>query len=353
MSKIEEAIKYVVDRTIITALKESRLNKKTINVVKDTEKWLNRFKRVGDLSIYLNKFSEIPSNNPVYDDLVANGVDTFEDILEDFNKRFGRWENDFTTYSDFIVGKEYSSHDILIFVRHYNTQAGGMFVISNGAEHESVVIKATINGPHYPNMWIVDQQVLKYYLKAIKGNFGEHYAPNKAILDNQDKPIYVFMRYLNNGPFIFEGVFLYGSIHRETDGSKWFELNKSDMESEPIIELASHLQERTDKKITKSREDTHEQRAARLANAEKKPKQVVTHTISYVRNPDVIVEVLNRAAGYCEACNEAAPFISASTGNPYLEVHHVIKLSDEGEDTVANAQALCPNCHRKAHYGET
>lgn len=353
MTKIEEAIKYVVDRTIITALEESKLNIKTINVVKDTKKWLNCFKRVGDLLIYLNKFNETPGNSPVYDDLVANGVDTFEDILEDFNKRFGRWKHDFTTYSDFIVGKEYSSHDILIFVRHYNTQAGGMFVMSNGDEHESVVIKATINGLRYPNKWIVDQQVLKYYLKARKGDFGEHYAPNEAILHNPDKPIYVFMRHLDKGPFIFEGIFLYGSIHRETDGSKWFELNKSEMESEPIIELASHLQERTDKKIAKSRKDTPEQRADRLENAEKKPKQVVTHSISYVRNTDVIVEVLNRAAGYCEACKEAAPFISASTGCPYLEVHHVIRLADEGEDTIDNALALCPNCHRKAHYGKT
>ena len=36
---------------------------------------------------------------------------------------------------------------------------------------------------------------------------------------------------------------------------------------------------------------------------------------------------------------------------PYLEVHHKIRLSDGGEDTIDNVVALCPNCHRKAHYG--
>lgn len=68
------------------------------------------------------------------------------------------------------------------------------------------------------------------------------------------------------------------------------------------------------------------------------------------RNPDVVAEVLTRAAGICEACNDPAPFIRRSNGTPYLEVHHKQWLSDEGEDTVGNAIALCPNCHRKAHY---
>ncbi|WP_256325004.1 HNH endonuclease signature motif containing protein [Nitrosomonas sp. Nm132] len=38
-------------------------------------------------------------------------------------------------------------------------------------------------------------------------------------------------------------------------------------------------------------------------------------------------------------------------GSPYLEVHHKIPLAFGGEDTVVNAIALCPNCHREAHYG--
>jgi 5-methylcytosine-specific restriction protein A len=41
----------------------------------------------------------------------------------------------------------------------------------------------------------------------------------------------------------------------------------------------------------------------------------------------------------------------ASDGNPYLEVHHWIRLADGGEDTVNNAIAACPNCHRQQHFG--
>lgn len=37
--------------------------------------------------------------------------------------------------------------------------------------------------------------------------------------------------------------------------------------------------------------------------------------------------------------------------SPYLEVHHIIFLAQGGDDTVDNAEALCPNCHRRKHYG--
>jgi 5-methylcytosine-specific restriction protein A len=57
---------------------------------------------------------------------------------------------------------------------------------------------------------------------------------------------------------------------------------------------------------------------------------------------------LLRAGGECEACNQAAPFKAKS--GPFLEVHHVFRLADGGPDHPANVVALCPNCHRRAHY---
>ena len=59
---------------------------------------------------------------------------------------------------------------------------------------------------------------------------------------------------------------------------------------------------------------------------------------------------LSRAGGKCEACREAAPFYSKK--GPFLEVHHVNELSDNGPDTPENVIALCPNCHRRAHYSK-
>jgi len=92
-------------------------------------------------------------------------------------------------------------------------------------------------------------------------------------------------------------------------------------------------------------------RAKRLAAAPKRPTTRVKAVLDFDRNPDVVAEVLAQAAGKCQRCGSPAPFIRRSDGSPYLEVHHKIPLAFGGEDTVANAIALCPNCHREAHYG--
>ena len=93
------------------------------------------------------------------------------------------------------------------------------------------------------------------------------------------------------------------------------------------------------------------ERRRRLQSAPRKPVRTVQIVIGYARNADVVAEVLSRAAGKCNGCSRPAPFNRRSDGSPYLEVHHVRQLSEEGEDTVENAVALCPNCHRNRHYG--
>lgn len=59
---------------------------------------------------------------------------------------------------------------------------------------------------------------------------------------------------------------------------------------------------------------------------------------------------LARADGKCELCRAPAPF-NLPNGTPFLEVHHVKQLANGGRDTISNAAALCPNCHRNAHFG--
>ncbi len=92
-------------------------------------------------------------------------------------------------------------------------------------------------------------------------------------------------------------------------------------------------------------------RAARLAKADKKPKHIAVKTWQFVRNPDVVAEVLERAQGVCERCGQPAPFSRQRDNSPYLEVHHKTPLAKGGDDTVDNAIALCPNCHRYYHHG--
>ena len=103
--------------------------------------------------------------------------------------------------------------------------------------------------------------------------------------------------------------------------------------------------------VAESRKLSDDSRRQRLASASAKPALTQVTRVEFRRNPDVVAEVLARANGVCEGCGERAPFIRASDGTPYLEVHHVVMLADGGDDTVDNALGLCPNCHRKRHFG--
>lgn len=82
----------------------------------------------------------------------------------------------------------------------------------------------------------------------------------------------------------------------------------------------------------------------------KKPIKTAAEVTQFVRDPKVKAWVLRAAGGACECCRKPAPF-TKSDGTPFLEVHHIRSLTDGGSDTVSNAIAICPNCHRELHFG--
>jgi hypothetical protein len=69
---------------------------------------------------------------------------------------------------------------------------------------------------------------------------------------------------------------------------------------------------------------------------------------AYRRDPKVRAEVLKIAGGRCECCGELGFLTEA--GERYLETHHVVGVSERGPDSSGNVVAVCPLCHRKAHY---
>ena len=81
------------------------------------------------------------------------------------------------------------------------------------------------------------------------------------------------------------------------------------------------------------------------------PEQETVQIIRYKRDPAVVVAARWRANGYCEECKKPAPFNRQTDGAPFLEVHHIHPLSQGGVDKIYNVKAICPNCHRKLHYG--
>ena len=89
-------------------------------------------------------------------------------------------------------------------------------------------------------------------------------------------------------------------------------------------------------------------RDAAVLRGKKKPEERTVTTTQRDRDPYVAEYVKRRAQGICDLCSEPAPF-KDKNGRPYLESHHVDWLANGGEDTIYNAVALCPNCHRKIH----
>lgn len=125
--------------------------------------------------------------------------------------------------------------------------------------------------------------------------------------------------------------------------------DESDVDAD-LVDLAE-VEDQLREELVESWALSGSERALRLAEASPFPQRVEVYTTAYLRNADVIVTVLRRANGSCERCKQKAPFLRRSDGNPYLEVHHLKPLSEGGEDTVENAAAICPNCHREAHHG--
>lgn len=71
---------------------------------------------------------------------------------------------------------------------------------------------------------------------------------------------------------------------------------------------------------------------------------------TYSRSEVTKLFALRSADGVCQGCEEEAPFIGKNR-EPFLEVHHLHRLSDGGPDKPDNVIAICPNCHRRRHRG--
>lgn len=301
--------------------------------------------------IYLQRFNGTVSAD-THAALKAVGLTTFEDLIAPFEERFGVWAHDRTIPDSFVVGHQYDSFDVLIFVGNYDTRAGGMFVLGSTEAPSAVVIKATLSGGKYKNQWLEPGRSLKYYLKSRRGVFGEHFRENATILTKPNVPILAFVRATDAESFTFEGTFKYADMKSDEDGAKWFQLVRElDSPSTATVVDQNFESKRLSDQVDAAIALPPDELQRRLEGAPKVPQRFVTTSIGFDRSPLVIAAVLLRANGVCEGCGSPAPFRRLSDGSPYLEVHHVVRLADGGEDTIANAKGLCPNCHRRAHYG--
>lgn len=82
-----------------------------------------------------------------------------------------------------------------------------------------------------------------------------------------------------------------------------------------------------------------------------KPAKKNREVTEFLRSPYVVAVALIRAKDACEmpACTRG--LFKRDDGRNFLEVHHILPLSEGGDDTLANVAALCPTCHREMHHG--
>ena len=80
------------------------------------------------------------------------------------------------------------------------------------------------------------------------------------------------------------------------------------------------------------------------------PESIVSSSSSQKRSDIIKTYALSRANGKCESCYNDAPFLKRN-GQPYLEVHHIVELSNGGSDSPENVAAICPNCHARVTHG--
>ena len=78
---------------------------------------------------------------------------------------------------------------------------------------------------------------------------------------------------------------------------------------------------------------------------------------AYSRNPQVVFNALHNAECKCELDCNTELFLRKNSQLNYTEGHHLIPLCYQNDfeyslDVEANVVSLCPNCHRRLHYGD-
>ncbi len=207
----------------------------------------------------------------------------------------------------------------------------------------------------YHDRW--EAQTLHYTGMGQDGDQELGFLQNKTLAESNSNgvEVYFFEVFRRNEYTLVGQVQLVGDPYQEPqlDKSKnerlvWvFPLNLVSGQMPPAISEDVHdaIEQERLRKIRRMTDNELLQRAKRS-----RPRAGTRNVTSkaYERDPYVSEFAKRRAKGRCQLCQQDAPFCD-SKGRPFLESHHIVWLSRDGEDSIENAVALCPNCHRKMH----
>jgi hypothetical protein len=119
-----------------------------------------------------------------------------------------------------------------------------------------------------------------------------------------------------------------------------------ELEAEMLTEAARALEQNTLSNLM-SRYDKE------VAIRPKRPPASAAMTRVFERSA-LVVAIARRRANYrCELPGCEHPiFVCADGTTIYSEVHHIVPLSEGGEDVLSNVACVCPAHHREAHAGK-
>lgn len=256
-----------------------------------------------------------------------------------------------------VVGQSYANLELSKFFR---VGAYGRIRKSNSKKAIVCITSPNVARLNYEDYWMND--ILYFYGQGRKDNYSIDNNYNSTLRDAKKNgfTIYLFENF-KQGSFVYRGIAeIVGDVVTETieeentDGSWGIEKREVCKFPLKLINENDYVpKELLDEEISIASKETEN-----LSNddiikhaSEKTPtsiRKVVTK--QYQRNMFVARYAKMRANGICELCGMKAPF--ELNGEGYLEVSHLIPLSQGGEDTIENVAALCPNCHRKIHLLE-
>ena len=206
----------------------------------------------------------------------------------------------------------------------------------------------------YKDRW--QEETFFYTGMGQSGNQSFYHSQNKTLFNsnNSDIEVYLF-------EVFEEKVYTYiGKVRLCETPFYERQLDKDGIDRDVCIfplELIDNKPILLEEKINKKTELKQNKEAQKLktddllkralsSNQEPGKRNVISST--FERDQYVVEYAKRWAKGYCQLCEEMAPF-NDKKGNPFLHTHHIDWLSRGGLDTIANTIALCPNCHNKMH----
>ena len=219
----------------------------------------------------------------------------------------------------------------------------------------SLVLVSDHTKSTYEDKWV--DNIFHYTGMGLTGNQSLTFHQNKTLAESKTNDIHLHLfEVFEEGKYVYIGeVELAGNpyIDKQPDKNNAirdvfiFPLKLKGPAHPPLLK----------KELLEKKEETVRKNAHKLSLEELELRAIYSHKESgkrevtssvYERNQLVSEYAKRKAKGFCQLCNQPAPFCNLE-GEPHLETHHIIPLKNDGDDCIENVAALCPNCHRKMH----